>query len=401
MTYVPAGLPASAYRDDTVHEWQTIYVNNNPPTTPSKVVRNLEWRQAVKVGSKGKKVKYAFGYWSPVRPYQRSAQVCKLTGSYQEDKATNGVRYVSRGLPWYYVTNPLNFQEYGNGVVYNGVPLPVDANTRNRLITECILKIGDQKAQVGEFLAESGKAINHLAHTAISLLRALLALRRGNFRGVAKALGVSFKPGGASKTAASRWLEYQYAWLPLMSDMYDFANVAKNGLGKKPPLISAVRNLSDTYPWRQLGNQGVCVMTGETKINRRCKLWYRLDDATLYRLNQLSLINPLAIAWELVPFSFVIDWFLPVGNVLNAWSATMGLTYLDGVITSRQEGKASGEYKSPTTDVRIAGGFRYEFSSKGIRRENVSSPTPGLYFKSPFSTTHVLSALALIRNLRK
>jgi hypothetical protein len=40
--------------------------------------------------------------------------------------------------------------------------------------------------------------------------------------------------------------------------------------------------------------------------------------------NQMGFINPAAVAWELVPFSFLVDWFLPVGDFLNSFTDLLG-----------------------------------------------------------------------------
>jgi len=404
MPYVPAGFPAGFYQHYYPARYTRYYAGSFFDTGDySATIQN---RGAIKVGVKGKKVQYPWGWWSPVRAYQRSAILVEMVGTTETVQHKEiPLKTVYDGLPGFYPSSFMAFQYYGAlPIDLGGVPSPVPFNTRNRLITECILKIGDRKASIGEFLAESGKAIDHLAHTSISLLKALLAMRRGNMSGVARALGVSFKSLKSGETQAKRWLEYQYAWLPLINDIYDLAGVAKNGLGKKPPLLSAVRNLSDSAPWESNfvgGGNTYADIKGTMHINHRCKLWYRLDDSTLYRLNQLELINPAEIAWELLPYSFVIDWFLPVGNVLSAWSATWGLTYVDGVITSRAQGSAGGLNRVLSDVNRLAGGYTWLVDQTGIRREAVSSPSPFLYFKSPFSTTHVVSALALLRQLRK
>lgn len=406
---VPSGSTSATYSDFLGGRKHLYY----PPATGAVIDSETDWsfslpmRKGYKSGTKGKKVLKPWGWWSPCRPYTRSAIAVTYRG-YGEDwwpdsSGLDFLRQTYTGWPANYPTLPTNFSHSGGVCGIWGEPLGPSFNERNRLITECILKIGDRKIDVAEFLAESGKAIDHLAHTSISLIKALLALRRGNMAGVAKALGVSFKGVSSGKTQASRWLEYQYAWLPLMSDVYSAAKVAKDGLGKKPPVISATRNLSDTYPWSPIGNTGYADMEGKMRINHRCKLWYRLDDGTLYRLNQLGVINPLEVAWALVPYSFVFDWFIPVGNVLEAWSATMGLTYVDGEITSHAEGTASGRHKAAASghseNRKVRGNWYIE--QKGIYRQVVSSATPSLYFKSPFSTTHVVSALALLRQLRK
>lgn len=43
---------------------------------------------------------------------------------------------------------------------------------------------------------------------------------------------------------------------------------------------------------------------------------------------QLGLLNPEIVAWELLPFSFVADWFIPIGSYLEARSITKMVTGL-------------------------------------------------------------------------
>jgi hypothetical protein len=38
----------------------------------------------------------------------------------------------------------------------------------------------------------------------------------------------------------------------------------------------------------------------------------------------LGLTNPALVAWELVPFSFVVDWALPIGDWLSSLDAMLG-----------------------------------------------------------------------------
>lgn len=407
MPYVPAGLPSAAYTTT----FNAKALENRPVSDPVQDLypntQTLSCRQAVKSGSKGKKVKYSFGYWSPVRAYQRGAVSVSLRGSSETWISSDGTswKYTAQGLPWSYPPSPvLTFQFEKSGVVpIGGVPSVPDANTQNRLITECILKIGDRKADIAESLAESREAITHLAKTVSSLVRALLALRRGNFRAAARALGISKRRVFNGKTVASRWLEYQYAWLPLLSDIYAFSEIARKGLGNKPPILSAVRNLSDSYPWVCRRDPQDGPLSGVMLVNHRCKLFYRLNDATLLRLSQLGLANPLEVAWAVVPFSFVIDWFLPIGNFLEAWTATLGLSYLDGMITSHAEGKAKAAFNRSRRGPGklISSDFEWIVDQKGIRRIKLTSVGPLLYVKSPFSSTHVTSALALLRQLKR
>lgn len=40
----------------------------------------------------------------------------------------------------------------------------------------------------------------------------------------------------------------------------------------------------------------------------------------------VGLMDPLSVAWELVPFSFVLDWFLPIGSWLSARGLSQAMT---------------------------------------------------------------------------
>jgi hypothetical protein len=51
--------------------------------------------------------------------------------------------------------------------------------------------------------------------------------------------------------------------------------------------------------------------------------------AKLTHINEATLVgleDPLSTAWELVPYSFVADWFLPIGDYLSASALSRALT---------------------------------------------------------------------------
>lgn len=287
--------------------------------------------------------------------------------------------------------------------------LSMSTNTRNRLQTEVLLKIGSRKASYGEALAESKTAVNHLAHTATTFVKVLLDARRGRWANVARHLNVKAKDLKSLNTFSSRWLEYQYAWLPLISDMYDTHQLIQKGFREKTQLMSSIRRLTDhdsapTVP-SATTYRFIDHITGSSQRTDIMKVFYKVDDTSLSRLNQIGLLNPVEVAWAVVPYSFVVDWFLPIGNFLEACTATIGCTFIDGYSSSYTSGKYTTYPKLPTFtdgsytvfDTRSA---TTEFM--GYTRSKLTSfPAPALYIKSPFSTSHVISALALVNQLRK
>jgi hypothetical protein len=59
-----------------------------------------------------------------------------------------------------------------------------------------------------------------------------------------------------------------------------------------------------------------------------------IDDSFYLQLNDVGLANPLLTGWEVTPYSFVVDWFIGVGDFLSAVNAfTGGYKFKAGSVT--------------------------------------------------------------------
>lgn len=108
---------------------------------------------------------------------------------------------------------------------------PEFQNIVDRATTECLVKLGDMKADVGTALAELTKTVTHLAHTARDLwgtIRALKGKRWSELLNILSKRSTLHRgkiPIGA--TAAQYWLEYNYAWKPLFMEAAGLMDLAK------------------------------------------------------------------------------------------------------------------------------------------------------------------------------
>lgn len=371
----------------------------------------VDWMSGAKSATiKSHITHYPWGSWRPCLPYSRRGTLVTLMGNTEKyadtvdlPKATS--IWQSFGYPLSAPTEPTVLIRTGaantGGLIDGGLPV-LNSNTANRLISECMVKVADRKVNYGESLAEGVKTLNHLAKTSSTVLRAYRYARRGNWSGFARSLGLSKRNAWTGKTASERWLESQYAWLPLLSDIYATHQVLTKGLrDPNRKIISSVRQITESSEYSFDSIYGK--FTGPVRVIHRCKLWYRMNQSTIDSLAQLGLINPLEVAWAVVPYSFVLDWFIPVGTLLEAYSGTMGLTFIDGCISSRGEFSATCRHiRSPSTNAPlfINGDFVWKVEHLGFTRQRaIAVPLP--YVKSPFSTKHVISALALIRQLSR
>lgn len=399
---VPANVSAVRGNETNRGEYVWTWPNGKVYVIPQSATLQPAYR-GVANRAKGKPVPWKQGKWAPCRPYGRGAYTCKLSGTLRASRPrpvpNEFIEYVN--VPW--IGNPVLTPDRPKPYMDNGIlPTPMSVNTRNRLITECLQKVNDRKVNLGEAFAESRQSISMIARRTSQLARFLLALRRGRLKAALSALGIKPRQALTGKTASDLWLEYQYGWKPLVSDVYDGYQTFRKGL-QRPQLIRAVRRLSEQGD-PSLNNAPGIEVTGKAERYDQLTLFYSVQDSYLNTFSQIGLINPLEVAWAVVPWSFLIDWLVPVQSVLEACTATVGLDFRDGCFTSR----AVQEYDIKDTQIG-SGWFLEENSDLTYRSEwfgltrtvLTSSPVPFLYYKDPFSSTHAANALALLRQLRR
>lgn len=197
-------------------------------------------------------------------------------------------------------------------------------------------KVADAKVNLAVAYAEAKKTSNLILDTARRIDRAYRALRKGNFKVVARELNIT--PSKVHKT----WLEYKYGWMPLLMDVKGSAEffaqqtLRRDGdITNRNPFFSCkavttqVQYLAAADNLGKLGGAGTDWIANyvlERKVTCSIKLDCELSDPHYSELQQLGLTNPALVAWELVPFSFVFDWFIQVGDWLTALSAFHGVT---------------------------------------------------------------------------
>ena len=326
-----------------------------------------------------------------------------------------GTRRIKSPLNTTDMTNVMNETKTGRFITPHGDPYgDVDfANALGRAITECLIKIGDNKVDLGVAVAELGKTTVHLATTATDLWKTISALRGKRWGELinilSKRSALHSRKINPGMTAAKYWLEYNYAWQPLLQDVYGAMELVKLKL-KPALLVHANRTVSwpTTLRGKLVGynwyNQNA-TYEGKVKTESTCRLTGQID-STAMRLASAGLTNPASVLWELVPFSFVVDWSTPIGNYLQAATATRGLSFVWGSTTQRYFAQMRAEIgKTPDSwdgfwTYKLAQPGRAEVFKFGMQRLPLNSfPEPVLYAKSPFSSSHALSALALLRAL--
>lgn len=210
----------------------------------------------------------------------------------------------------------------GNRTIPFSVPEPSPsiswgANDELKLQQRLLSKVKSHDFNLAVPLAEMGRTVSMVDSNLRKLGRAALALRRGDFATAARQLGTKPKTSRL-KTAdvSGRWLELQYGWMPLLSDVYESSKAFEaisNGPRKTTVRASVTKRDRPTVT----GPDGLSKW--ETVQTYRKSIQYEMyEELSVGR--QLGLADPASVLWELTPWSFVVDWFIPIGSYLENYN---------------------------------------------------------------------------------
>lgn len=240
--------------------------------------------------------------------------------------------------------------------------------------------------------AEYRQACGMFAGLASDVYRVFHTLRRG--RGFETFVRALQNPRNlVEKNLANSWLAYQFGWKPLISDLHAATELAANRLRSG---IKKSVNRSATVEARTMTNGGGSFGYAwfyETRRSRKLA-HYQIRDESLAQLAQVGITNPALLVWELVPYSFVIDWMFPVGNFLASLDALVAVSNLKVTVTDYQFKSIESSYICGETDPVQS------YTRQSARTVQSTLGLPRLTYEPSKSLTAVLNGLALLGQLK-
>lgn len=258
------------------------------------------------------------------------------------------------------------------------------------------------EANMAQNIAQVSQLSSLVFGTAKKITSSIRQLKRGNISGAVSALGatrVSPKWRGPkgnptpTKDLASNWLELQYGWKPLLQDIEGLLKVMGTMDGpsdfvqKVRGSASAGRQYVDpTYPSEPLIEGGASAGNSTFTITTHAKfvIRFRMENPLLALFAQTGFTSPISLAWEILPFSFVADWFLPIGSYFEALEAWRGMTFLGGSKTTFTRIKTDSTISvsglavgNPTVNITLNADYRNE-QVRLVRTALATWPSPVL-----------------------
>lgn len=209
-----------------------------------------------------------------------------------------------------------------------------------------------------------------------------------------------------SKLAAQAWLEYTYGWKPLASSI---AGIMKEAVNPQDGVIRVrERARLEGMPRHELNSiyhSGFKdLYQGSTSYRiESYSCWNPNNEALMMQLGRISSLNPVSVAYELIPYSFVVDWFYDLGGYLRLYeSATM---YSSAFIKGWECATSRVSFKASCTGDSVSSGIHTSIDEVGYREQKTydrklysSAPWPQLpKFRSNVGASRILSGSALAR----
>lgn len=304
----------------------------------------------------------------------------------------------------------------------------VPTSVKNAVKSKLRKRIKEEQWNAAVMLREMKDSVNLIASSAKKLQNAMLCAVRKDWKGVAYWLGVPLKKFKDGTKPAEAWLEFHFGWAPIVSDMVGAANFLATVGEHKPRLrVAAGARLKDTGTAKVTTLRipgGNTDFGGNWPLKQRMRLetltdykiicWYELDQGWLRDLAKIGFTNPAELIYNTTAFTWLIEWLIPLGEVLSGLDATIGLKFLSGTETTYQKASlkmvgdpvanitAGTNYprqrldRPPVAEFVVRGGSRTHSSRVVL----TNTPFPSfLWIENPFSPWRIATSAALMRQL--
>lgn len=310
-------------------------------------------------------------------------------------------------------------------VIYPSLPA-FPQNLEDRAVNEALSSLKNQKIHLGVAFGERKETAEFVTSTALEAAELMRALRKKDLKAVKnQLLGRKRRQRHHQESlrevleAPSKLLlQNSYAISPLTNDAYGAMELLndKDMADPKRYATKATKKKMEQIYTKAIGTRDVYYVRTRFAVEQHgyhgcfVRLDYYIENPLLSTLATAGITNPAEIAWELVPFSFVADWFLPIGQYLSTLDATLGLKFRGGSVSRMTRSAVSYRnddtpYTTTTvaaTDVKVRTQMIKGYGSmmRLTRTKLTSSPAGRLpHWQNPFSYNHLANALALLTTL--
>lgn len=282
--------------------------------------------------------------------------------------------------------------------------LPSSSISEDVVLQEALAKARTPSFDAGTFAAELSKTMDLILGFRKRLFKTLADIRRN--------------PKFAHKPLADAWLEYRYGWRILSYDIEEInASLAKL---KEIPLgyhrYTAHESSQTSTP--SVSSDSISPLMSP-QVGTSAGYWFyntstqrvdvRAGVAVEGVARDIYFVDPLVTTWEIIPFSFILDWFFNLGEMIQAWSPFARGDVLWSFVSVRraclfdQRADPVGFYtgSAPLISKSVIGGSSHQLWDKYHYERHALTPSVNLSYRLNLDWAKIVDAASILTNSKR
>jgi len=295
------------------------------------------------------------------------------------------------------VTFYLNEEEFSpsiNRLRYRNMDVDLQ-RVYNAAYSSFMQKVKTDAAELATTLVEWEKSVVMILDRATKLIQGIKAASSGDVSKLKRLWGKGAGIRPNLRRAGSNVLEYSFGWAPLISDIATAVKVLGNGI--PPPRVRAKKTQDYSYSKSSpISEYGVSHVTEQYTLGWMLAATVRVTNPNTFLANQLGLLNPASVLWEIAPWSFVFDYVVNVSDFLASFTDLVGIELENPCKTSY--------FHVKTLEIQrevLPGYQKYLVSTGGyvvkvVRTRDIPGPTLSLRPPWRMSASRAATSVALL-----
>lgn len=197
-------------------------------------------------------------------------------------------------------------------------------------------------------------------------------------------------------------LELEFGVLPLLNDVHGaLMTVCQEGV---PPLWLSGRAKGRILSSTQQNSNPEIRQTWDGRMTVTVNAKVVVENPNVWLLNRLGLLNPAAVLWDAIPWSFVVNMFVNTNQIINSISDTVGLDVTGRNTTRSYAVIRESVVASPTfASANKTGGAFSNVFIKSRSRSVGSFPPVTVEFKIPNLNWElaIIAASLVVQKIKK
>lgn len=284
------------------------------------------------------------------KPYRRD--LVRVLERKQSTDYRGELRFDDNGQPIYVGMDPV---QIFNATLFRSAGETGDLMTvlHNRVYEKFQEKVNTNVGLGTAIFAEGAETIAMITQRINSIATILRALKRGRPNDASRAIKELFGSpkartglGFFTKGTSGLTLELGFGWLPLFSQLHDLIERLTGDIYAEQVVHARSRKTLEFssgkfYTGRVSSYYNDSVHSFKGTLAAGIRATVIVDNKRDYIIQMLGFGNPAEWAWEAIPFSFLVDYFVNIGDMIQSLNAFAGVKLADASMTYFGQGEST------------------------------------------------------------